>query len=98
MADTVCVNQITVVSYNMHGFNQGYVTMDELINSVNPDVFLCQEHWLTPANLHKFEDLFLNYFCFGCSAMMNKIETGPLSGRPYGGIMVLIKKKSSQHH
>ena len=92
MADTVCVNQITVVSYNMHGFNQGYVTMDELINSVNPDVFLCQEHWLTPANLHKFDDRFSNYFCFGCSAMMNKIETGPLSGRPYGGIMVLIKK------
>ena len=28
--------------------------MDELINSVDTDVFLCQEHWLTPANLHKF--------------------------------------------
>ena len=24
--------------------------------------------------------------------MMSKMETGPLSGRPYGGIMVLIKK------
>ena len=56
MAETMCVRQIKVVSYNMHGFNQGYTAMDELINNVNPDVFLCQEHWLTPANLHKFED------------------------------------------
>jgi len=37
-----------------------------------------------------FEDRFLNYFCFGCSNIL--FETGPLSGRPYGGIMVLIKK------
>ena len=24
--------------------------------------------------------------------MINKIETGPLSGRPYGGVMILVKK------
>ena len=46
--------EISVISYNMHGYNQGVNSIHDLIDTLNPDVFLLQEHWLTPANLCKF--------------------------------------------
>ena len=84
---------LKIVSLNMHGFNQGFSAIDEMIKCLKPDVFLCQEHWLTPANLHKFHDHFNNYFAFGSSAMSNEVETGILKGRPFGGLMSLIKNE-----
>ena len=86
------IRRLKILSFNLHGFNQGSVTIKDLIDNDNPDIILCQEHWLTPASLHKFEDQFTNYFAFGCSAMAQKIETGILIGRPFGGVMILIKK------
>ena len=76
--------ELKIVSFNMHGFNQGCVAIDELINNYAPDIFLIQEHWLTPANLSKL-DVFSNYFAFGSSAMSDTIESGILRGRPFGG-------------
>ena len=80
---------LKIVSFNMHGFNQGCVAIDELINNCAPDIFLIQEHWLTPANLAKF-DVFSSYSAFGCSAMSDTIESGLLRGRPFGGVSILI--------
>ena len=54
-------------------------------------MFVCQERWLTPANLHKFHDHFNSNFAFGSSAMSNEIETGILRGRPFGGLVSLIR-------
>ena len=75
----------------MRGFNQGYSAIQEMINTIDPDVFLCQEHWLTPANLHKFHDHFSNFFMFGSTAMSNQVEAGILRGRPFGGLLCMIK-------
>lgn len=83
--------QLKVVSFNMHGFNQGFPAIDEMINSIDPDIFLCHEHWLTPANLHKFDDHYGSYFTFGSTAMSTQVEAGILRGRPFGGLMCLIK-------
>ena len=53
---------LKIVSYNMHGFMQGFSVLEDFINSEeSPDVFLLQEHWLTPDNLSKF-DYFSDYF------------------------------------
>jgi len=84
---------LSIVSYNMHGFNQGYHTVRDLALSTNPDIFLLQEHWLTPANLSKFEDNFPQYICYGASAMATCVETGVLRGRPFGGVMTLVSRK-----
>jgi len=43
MADLRYVKELKVL-YNMRGFNQGSVAMDDLIDTVDPDVLLCQEH------------------------------------------------------
>jgi len=81
---------LKVICYNMHGFYQGYPLLDELVRSDQPDVMLLQEHWLTPANMHKFDSNFVDYFSFGCSAMATTVETGMLRGRPFGGVITLI--------
>ena len=82
---------LKVMSFNMHGFHQGCPVIDDMIQQVDPDVFLLQEHWLTPANLHKFDKHFVDYFSFGCSAMSAAVESGMLRGRPFGGVICLVK-------
>ena len=85
MATPISYNTIRVKirSFNMHGFHQGCPVLDDMIELFNPDVLLLQEHWLTPANLNKFDSHFTNYFSFGCSAMSTVVETGMLRGRPF---------------
>ena len=61
--------------------------------SLSPDVVFLQEHWLTPSNLDEFSVDFPSHFCFGASAMFNAVETGILRGRPFGGVMVLLKRE-----
>ena len=51
MATNENEHNLTIVSYNMHGYNQGFTTVKDLSSSMKPDVFLLQEQWLTPANL-----------------------------------------------
>jgi len=51
---------LKVVSFNMHGFHQGQSVVDDLAKHSKPDLFLLQEHWLTPANLYLFDNYFDN--------------------------------------
>ena len=86
-----------IVSYNMHGFHQGYAFLEDLCSVNCPDVLLLQEHWLTPDNLFSFDKYFSNFFSFGCSAMRKTVESGMLRGRPFGGVMMLIKDHLRNH-
>ena len=67
--------------------------IEELTENDRPHVIFFQEHWLTPANLSKFESHFVDYFSFGCSAMSECVDFGMLRGRPYGGVMMLIRNE-----
>lgn len=85
--------RLTVISYNLHGLNQGSPGISELVSSLFPDVIMIQEHWLTPDNMFKLNDLSRDYFVCGSSAMMQCVTAGPLYGRPFGGVAILIKNK-----
>jgi len=67
---------LSVISYNIHGFNQGCCVIDDLITDQKPDIFMLQEHLLTRSNLRTFERRFTDYFAFGCSAMSCCLEAG----------------------
>ena len=88
---------LKTISYNMHGYFQGYPLLNELLNSNSnsdrPDICLLQEHWLTPDNMNKFEGDYSNYFVIGCSAMNDCLQSGMLRGRPFGGVAILVNKK-----
>jgi len=85
-------SRLVVISYNMHGYNQGCAGVLELINKIKPDVVMVQEHWLTPDNLSKLDRISNDYFVFGSSAMDDRVCAGPLYGRPFGGTAMLINK------
>ena len=97
-ADSSCLSptqdSLSIISYNMHGFHQGLSVVQDLAASGKDqiDIFLLQEHWLTPANLYKFDEQFAEYFCFGGSAMSKCVQSGILYGRPFGGVVTLVKK------
>ena len=92
MAATQSISHLKIVSFNVHGYNQGKAAIDETISSLQPDILLLQEHWLTPANLYKL-DSFDQFFSFGRSAMESQVESGMLRGRPFGGIAILINNR-----
>ncbi len=64
--------------------------IEDLIKYDRPDIFLLQEHWLTPANLIKFDKFFKHYFTFGSSAMVDSVGAGILRGHPFGGVISMI--------
>ena len=49
-------HSLTLMSYNLHGLNQGRPLVQEFMNTV--DIFMLQEHSQTPANMSKFSRLF----------------------------------------
>ena len=89
---TNCPNKLSVVSYNVHGLNQGAPGIKHMIDLFTPDIFLIQEHWLTTDNLTKLHCLSDDYFAYGSSAMDISISSGPLHGRPYGALPLLFTR------
>jgi hypothetical protein len=45
--DLFNAGRLTVVSYNLHGLNQGAVGITELMNNLSPGIIMVQEHWLS---------------------------------------------------
>jgi len=84
--------KLVFISYNMYGYNQGIVAI-HLIDTVAPAALLVQEHWLTPANLTRLDNISSLYFWYGSSAMSVAVGEGPVYGRPFGGTAILIKKQ-----
>jgi len=95
-ADLCNSGTLSVVSYNMHGFFQGAPTVDLLIAERDPDMFMLQQHWLTPVNLCSFEKHFDSSFAFVSSALADRVESDMLRGRPFGVVMTLVNKKMRQ--
>ena len=87
---------ISVVTYNLHGFNQGVEYLSELCSKGNIDIIFVQETWLTPSGMTKLESLNVNYLVYGRSAMETAVSCGFLRGRPYGGVATLVRKELGQ--
>jgi exonuclease III len=79
-----------IVSYNMHGFNQGSVFLENLCNIIKPDFICIQEHWLTSIKMNQILNYSKLYCGFGVSAMDRVISQSILRGRPSGGVAVLV--------
>jgi len=81
---------INIVSYNMRGFQQGKPQLLELCE-VN-DIIAVQEHWLADCDLNKLVNLHDDFLTFARSAMTEKLQTGFLRGRPFGGVALFVRK------
>lgn len=86
-------NNLSFISFNMHGFNQGVNVLTRLCSEsdLNSDVILIQENWCSPQNMPKILNFSNRYIGFGISAMEKSLSQSVLRGRPFGGVCTLIK-------
>ena len=77
-------HKLSVISFNLRGYNQGCTLLQVLCNLNTYDLIFCQELWLVPENMHKIINFNDNYVGFGISAMEQAVEQGLLRGRPWG--------------
>lgn len=94
--ETKC-DVINVLSYNLHGFNQGKTYLLDTLNKPNCDVVFVQEHWLASNDLYLLNDLSSDFVAYGSSAMDKILNAGILRGRPFGGIAVLLHNKIAKY-
>ena len=88
---------LNIVSYNMHGFNQGKDILNVLCSDNKNQIIFVQEHWQAPCNLNKVLCFSSDFVGFGQSAFENKVSSGILYGRPYGGVATLIRSNFAKH-
>ena len=86
------VTNLTIVTYNLQGLNQGCDMLQHICSDICPDIILIQEHWKTPANLDTILAFSNCYVGFGKSAMEDALRHGVLRGRPFGGCAILVKQ------
>jgi len=82
-----------VISYNLHGWNQGQPLLTDLCHLNKASVIFLQETWLTPDNMSKVLNLSCNYTSFSVSAMENVLGQLVLKGRLFGGVSILVQKR-----
>jgi len=78
-----------IVSYNVHGFNQGKSLLTDLCDRY--DVIFRQEHWLSSDFLFKKSAVAKEFLCFSKSGMDDTIVSRVLTGRPFGGLSILVR-------
>ena len=83
-------SSITFATYNMHGFDNGLPALQDLCKKV--DIIAVEEHWLASYNMDKLLNLNADFQILGWTAMNDKINSGFLTGRPYGGLGLLARK------
>jgi len=83
------VHKLSVVSYNLHGLNQGRPLLESLCN--DHDIVMVQEHWLAPYDLDRLNCISNGMVCYSSSAMDAAISQGCLRGRPFGGLAIFVK-------
>ena len=87
--------QLRLVTFNLHGFNQGIHYLHELC--LSNDIVLIQEHWLTPFDLNRLHESLPNMLVFTSSAMNDVVTAGVLKGRPFGSVAILVGSKFERH-
>ena len=80
---------LRLCSYNMYGFNNGSAILNSLCDQ--SDLILLQEHWLTSDDLSKLGHIHNDFTHFSVSAMDDKVSSGILVGRPFGGTSILCR-------
>lgn len=84
---------LSIASLNLHGFISSWSYLHDTVNDT--DITFIQEHWLPPDKLCYLEKVSDKVTVFCKSAMEEKVKTGILVGRPFGGVGVFVKNTLS---
>ena len=86
------LDNFSIVTYNMHGFNQGVPMLLEILKGT--DVVCVQEHWLSEFSLDDLEHLNDDFDVFSISSLNPNFI---LKGRPYGGLAIFVSNKLQKY-
>ena len=81
---------LRLLTFNLHGFKNSWDYLRELMGVY--DIIFVQEHWLLPTELSLLENLNSDFIVYAKSSMEEKIRQGVLTGRPFGGVAVLVRR------
>jgi exonuclease III len=90
MAAHLDYTSISIISYNLFGLGQGKSLLSDLTRDYMYKIIFVQEHWQTPANMHKILNFNENFTGYGISAMEGTVSKGKLRGRSFGGVCSLV--------
>jgi len=91
--NTLIQKPLQIVSYNLHGLNQGRSLLTELYNSTAPpEIIFIQQHWQTPSIIDKIMCFSQNYVGFGIFAMERVVTLSISKCWPHCGVSILINK------
>jgi len=83
---------LRILSLNCHGYNLGIQSYLFRIRD-DYDIILLQETWLSDCTCSRL-DVFSDYFyVYHSSAVQEKIMSGIMTGRPFGGTAVLVRQE-----
>src|SRR2546425_1190954 len=82
-------NDLSIVTYNLHGYNQGLSYLCELLS--HNDIICVQEHWLSSSDSNKLLDINGDFLVVAFYALDDALGRGVLRGRPFGGLAIFIK-------
>jgi len=88
-------NCMKIVTYNLHGFNNGRSCFVDLCNDPSVGIIALQEHWLSPDRLHLLNEVHPDFSGCCISPMSYKWVNEIFRDRPYGGVGFLWRTKFS---
>ena len=83
------LNDLKVVTYNCHGFNQGLPYLKDLL--CYNDIICIREHWLCSKDLPKLAELNNDFDVTASFAVDSVLGSGILRGRPFGGLAIFVR-------
>ena len=85
---------ITIATYNLHGFSKSSKYLKDCIHS-HGGIWMVQEHWLSESQLHKLQQLDAQFVAR--SGMEDALSSGVLRGRPFGGVSICWSPDLNQY-
>jgi len=80
---------LRILSLNCHGYNLGVQAYISRV-SYDFDIILLQETWLSDCTCSKLDCFSDRFLIYHTSSMEDKINSGIMNGRPFGGTAVLV--------
>lgn len=82
-----------LISFNCEGFRANWHAVHHLLVSCSADVIVLQETWLPPMRLFEINNLAstCGFQCVCSSAMDERVASGELRGRGFGGLAILLR-------
>lgn len=84
------INSLSLCSYNMFGYRNGFSMLNELCNKYL--IVAIQEFWLREDELDKLDLIHCDYTYYAASGMNSAVAQDILKGRPFGGVGFLWHK------